>query len=108
MQLCIKIFMLLLLDKSSETPQRVQILRGPDGKIQVRGLMPGQQLVQMPDGKLHVLSTNQVQSPSTPGGGSTTPKAGASPTKATVKPAPTTPGNKTQTVSTVMIPLPLV
>ncbi|XP_069695049.1 nucleosome-remodeling factor subunit NURF301 isoform X3 [Periplaneta americana] len=40
--------------------QRVQILKGPDGKIQVRGLMPGQQLVQMPDGKLHVLNTAQV------------------------------------------------
>ncbi|XP_051172895.1 nucleosome-remodeling factor subunit NURF301-like isoform X2 [Leptopilina boulardi] len=40
--------------------QRVQILRGPDGKLQVRGLMPGQQLVQMPDGKLHVLNTNQT------------------------------------------------
>ncbi|KAK7791905.1 hypothetical protein R5R35_005426 [Gryllus longicercus] len=41
--------------------QRVQILKGPDGKIQVRGLLPGQQLVQMPDGKLHVLNTAQVQ-----------------------------------------------
>ncbi|PNF38728.1 hypothetical protein B7P43_G14361 [Cryptotermes secundus] len=43
------------------TQQRVQILKGADGKIQVRGLMPGQQLVQMPDGKLHVLNTAQVQ-----------------------------------------------
>lgn len=41
--------------------QRVQILKGPDGKLQVRGLMPGQQLVHMPDGKLHVLNTAQVQ-----------------------------------------------
>ncbi|XP_008553074.1 nucleosome-remodeling factor subunit NURF301 isoform X1 [Microplitis demolitor] len=40
-----------------QVQQRVQILRGPDGKLQVRGLMPGQQLVQMPDGKLHVLNT---------------------------------------------------
>ncbi|XP_044734089.1 nucleosome-remodeling factor subunit NURF301, partial [Chrysoperla carnea] len=46
---------------SSDVPQRVQIIRNPDGKIQVRGLMPGQQLVQMSDGKLHVLSTNQLQ-----------------------------------------------
>ncbi|XP_014211852.1 nucleosome-remodeling factor subunit NURF301 isoform X2 [Copidosoma floridanum] len=45
-------------------PQKVQILRGPDGKLQVRGLMPGQQLVQMPDGKLHVLNTSQTVSPS--------------------------------------------
>lgn len=40
--------------------QRVQILRGPDGKLQVRGLLPGQQLVQMPDGKLHVLNVSQT------------------------------------------------
>ncbi|XP_034937972.1 nucleosome-remodeling factor subunit NURF301 isoform X2 [Chelonus insularis] len=44
--------------------QRVQILRGPDGKLQVRGLMPGQQLVQLPDGKLHVLNTSQTTSAS--------------------------------------------
>lgn len=43
-----------------QVQQRVQILRGPDGKLQVRGLMPGQQLVQMPDGKLHVLNTGQT------------------------------------------------
>ncbi|KAG7208953.1 hypothetical protein KM043_015126 [Ampulex compressa] len=43
-----------------QVQQRVQILRGPDGKLQVRGLMPGQQLVQMPDGKLHVLNTGQA------------------------------------------------
>ncbi|XP_074105928.1 nucleosome-remodeling factor subunit NURF301 E(bx) isoform X2 [Cotesia typhae] len=45
--------------------QRVQILRGPDGKLQVRGLMPGQQLVQMPDGKLHVLNTTPTIAAST-------------------------------------------
>ncbi|XP_063224982.1 nucleosome-remodeling factor subunit NURF301 isoform X2 [Bacillus rossius redtenbacheri] len=43
------------------TQQKVQILKGPDGKIQVRGLLPGQQLVQMPDGKLHVFNAAQVQ-----------------------------------------------
>lgn len=43
---------------TSIVPQKVQILRGPDGKIEVRGLMPGQQLLQMPDGKLHVLNTS--------------------------------------------------
>ncbi|KAE8742342.1 hypothetical protein FOCC_FOCC012142 [Frankliniella occidentalis] len=42
---------------SPQTPQRVQIIKHRDGKIQVKGLMPGQQLVQMPDGKLHVLDT---------------------------------------------------
>ncbi|XP_011646534.1 nucleosome-remodeling factor subunit NURF301 isoform X3 [Pogonomyrmex barbatus] len=43
-----------------QVQQRVQILRGPDGKLQVRGLLPGQQLVQMPDGKLHVLNVNHT------------------------------------------------
>ena len=36
--------------------QKVQIVRSADGKIQVRGLLPGQQLVQMPDGKLQIFS----------------------------------------------------
>ena len=36
--------------------QKVQIVRYRDGKIQARGLLPGQQLVQMPDGKLKVFS----------------------------------------------------
>lgn len=40
-------------------PQKVQIIRGPDGKLAVRGLLPGQQLIQMPDGKLHVVSAGQ-------------------------------------------------
>ena len=36
--------------------QKVQVLRSSDGKIQVHGLLPGQQLVQMPDGKLQIFS----------------------------------------------------
>ncbi|XP_055377092.1 nucleosome-remodeling factor subunit NURF301 isoform X2 [Condylostylus longicornis] len=47
------------------TQQKVQIIRGSDGKVSVRGLSPGQQLIQMPDGKLHVLTT-------TPGSGNKT------------------------------------
>lgn len=43
-----------------QVQQKVQILRGPDGKLQVRGLLPGQQLIQMPDGKLHVLNVSQT------------------------------------------------
>lgn len=39
-------------------PQKVQVIRGPDGKISVRGLVPGQQLIQTADGKLHVVNTN--------------------------------------------------
>ncbi|XP_061383431.1 nucleosome-remodeling factor subunit NURF301 isoform X4 [Danaus plexippus] len=42
-----------------EGPQKVQIIRAPDGKITVRGLLAGQQLIQMPDGKLHVVVAGQ-------------------------------------------------
>ncbi|XP_066157343.1 nucleosome-remodeling factor subunit NURF301 isoform X1 [Euwallacea fornicatus] len=44
----------------TKDPQRVQIMRTPDGRITVKGLMPGQQLVQFPDGKLQVLTSTQV------------------------------------------------
>lgn len=37
-------------------------MRTPDGRITVKGLLPGQQLVQYPDGKLQVLTTSQIQS----------------------------------------------
>ncbi|XP_072944153.1 nucleosome-remodeling factor subunit NURF301 [Epargyreus clarus] len=40
-------------------PQKVQIIRAPDGKITVRGLLAGQQLIQMPDGKLHIVMAGQ-------------------------------------------------
>ena len=43
--------------------QKVQIVRSSDGKIQVRGLLPGQQLVQMPDGKLQIFSQPTAQQP---------------------------------------------
>ncbi|XP_052861853.1 nucleosome-remodeling factor subunit NURF301 [Anopheles cruzii] len=42
----------------TEVTQKVQIIRGPDGKVSVRGLNPGQQIVQTTDGNLHVLSSN--------------------------------------------------
>ena len=47
---------------SPATPvqQKVQIVKSADGKIQVRGLLPGQQLVQMPDGRLQIFSNQQV------------------------------------------------
>ncbi|KAL1494312.1 hypothetical protein ABEB36_009929 [Hypothenemus hampei] len=62
----------------SKDPQRVQIMRTPDGKITVKGLMPGQQLVQFPDGKLQVLTTQMVTTtpattPSKPPTTNTTP-----------------------------------
>ena len=42
--------------------QKVQIVKSADGKIQVRGLLPGQQLVQMPDGRLQIFSNQPVTS----------------------------------------------
>merc|ERR1719410_2127450 len=49
---------------SPATPvqQKVQIVKSADGKIQVRGLLPGQQLVQMPDGRLQIFSNQPVTS----------------------------------------------
>ncbi|KAG6449469.1 hypothetical protein O3G_MSEX006106 [Manduca sexta] len=44
---------------AKEGPQKVQIIRAPDGKITVRGLLAGQQLIQMADGKLHVVMAGQ-------------------------------------------------
>lgn len=41
--------------------QKVQIIRGPDGKITYHGLNPGQRLIQMPDGKLHILTSRAAQ-----------------------------------------------
>jgi len=48
------------------TQQKVQIVKSADGKIQVRGLLPGQQLVQMPDGKLQIFSSQQNSSSTSP------------------------------------------
>jgi len=39
--------------------QKVQIVKSADGKIHVRGLLPGQQLVRMPNGKLQVFTSDQ-------------------------------------------------
>lgn len=39
--------------------QKVQIIRGADGKLSVKGLVAGQQLIQMPDGKIHIVNTTQ-------------------------------------------------
>ncbi|KRT79741.1 PHD finger motif containing protein [Oryctes borbonicus] len=72
--------------KPNEIPQRVQILRGPDGRLTVKGLMPGQQLVQMPDGKLQVLTTTQIQ-PSTPPAPTATKTQILTPNKTVIKTA---------------------
>ena len=47
---------------ASSPQQKVQIVRSADGKIQVRGLLPGQQLVQMPDGRLQIFSSPSATS----------------------------------------------
>ncbi len=49
--------------------QKVQIVRSSDGKIQVRGLLAGQQLMQMPDGKLQIVATPNAASPNVVSGG---------------------------------------
>ena len=41
---------------ATQPQQKVQIVRSGDGKIQVRGLLPDQQLMQMPDGKIQILA----------------------------------------------------
>jgi len=52
--------------------QKVQIVRSTDGKIQVRGLLPGQQLIQMPDGKLQIVTQTIMKSNNpSPAAGST-------------------------------------
>lgn len=77
---------------TKDTPQRVQIMRTPDGRITVKGLLPGQQLVQYPDGKLQVLTTAQLQS-----SGLTTTKTPITTTtpKAIIKQAVNTSAGKT-------------
>ncbi|WAQ96933.1 NU301-like protein [Mya arenaria] len=37
--------------------QNVQIIQGPNGQLQVKGLMPGQQVIKLPDGRLQLIST---------------------------------------------------
>lgn len=38
--------------------QNIQILRMPDGQIQVKGLLEGQQMIQRPDGKFHLINNS--------------------------------------------------
>lgn len=44
--------------KPEPQPQKIQVLRQPDGKLSVRGLQPNQKLVQTPDGKYLILPAN--------------------------------------------------
>lgn len=44
-------------------PQKLSVIRLPDGRFQVKGLLPGQQCYQTADGKIHVTVPPVVQSP---------------------------------------------
>lgn len=76
-------------------PQKVQITRTADGKLTVKGLLPGQQLVQYPDGKLQVISGGVVQQQQQQQQ-QTVPKTPVTPTvaKQIIKPAVSTPVGK--------------
>jgi len=68
------------------TPNKIQITRGADGKIQIRGLQPGQQLIRLGDGRFSIVSTT-TQPPATE------QKAGDAATKTIIlKSAASTPG----------------
>lgn len=41
---------------ASPVANKLQITRGPDGKIQIRGLQPGQQLIRLGDGRFSIVS----------------------------------------------------
>lgn len=36
--------------------QKVQVFRSADGKLSVKGLAPGQQIIQMADGRMHIVN----------------------------------------------------
>ncbi|XP_046404076.1 nucleosome-remodeling factor subunit NURF301 isoform X3 [Ischnura elegans] len=86
-----------------QVPQRVHITRGPDGKIQIRGLLPGQQLLQFPDGKLHIQTGPQVQQLLIPQA-----QPAASPTSQATSQQPANAGVTTSTVVTRPGGLPMV
>lgn len=44
-------------------PNKIQITRGADGKIQIRGLQPGQQLIRLGDGRFSIVSTTTQPPP---------------------------------------------
>lgn len=46
--------------KPADTPQKIQVMRGPDGKMSVRGLQANQKLVQTSDGKYLILPSNHA------------------------------------------------
>merc|ERR1719273_2929685 len=87
------------------TQQKVQIVKSADGKIQVRGLLPGQQLVQMPDGKLQIFSS-QAASPLKPGPGAKVLGGGAPLSTQTIAPQPTVTPAKSNPSQPSLLPKP--
>ena len=73
------------------TPNKIQITRGADGKIQIRGLQPGQQLIRLGDGRFSIVSTTTQPT-------LTEQKAGDTAAAAT----PATPGAATATKTIIL------
>ncbi|XP_017127520.1 nucleosome-remodeling factor subunit NURF301 isoform X2 [Drosophila elegans] len=89
---------------STPTPHKVQIIRGPDGKVSVRGLNPGQQLVQMPDGKLHVLTTTTTSNVAAQGNKIKVPiRPASTPSSPAVTSAPTTANPVTPVIKQIAV-----
>ena len=66
---------------SSQIPQKLQIVHTPDGKMQIRGLLPGQQVVKLPDGKLQIVTPQASVSSQATSGVITTTQSTNSPMK---------------------------
>ncbi|XP_060074835.1 nucleosome-remodeling factor subunit NURF301-like [Ylistrum balloti] len=66
--------------------QNLQIIQGPQGQLQVRGLLPGQQIIRLPDGRLQLLSM-----PQSPQVASATPTPTVTPATTVAAPALTPP-----------------
>ena len=48
----------VLMGNLSQMASQLQFIKGPDGKVQVRGLQPGQQLLRGSDGRLTIVNTS--------------------------------------------------
>jgi len=47
----------------SNNPQQLHFIQRPDGSIEVRGLLSGQKLLQMPDGRLSLINSGHQANP---------------------------------------------
>ena len=69
------------------TPNKIQITRGADGKIQIRGLQPGQQLMRLADGRFSIVSAGTAQQQQQLAAAAKTVATGVDPAAATTTPA---------------------